>query len=230
MGFTGAEGLVDAMKKQNDHQCGRKGKVPFLKGKVKKTHPLEVRLKLILGPCRNLQILSQNLFNHCMGDATASLRANDRGFCAYYSLCLSILYMTWSNPQARLSSANGQSHSWTWLNFWREFLSQVPTLFISGSTEMSSVALAVAVRSALAIVVAFGVVGLRKVDEGQSGSLEMSSVALAVAVAVVVAIGVVGLWRVDEGQSGSPEMSSVALAVALVVTFGVVGLRRVDEG
>ena len=80
MGFTGAEGLVDAMKKQNDHQWGRKGKVPFLKGKVKKTHPLEVRLKLILGPCRNLQILSQNLFNHCMGDATASLRANDRGF------------------------------------------------------------------------------------------------------------------------------------------------------
>ena len=80
MGFTGAEGLVDAMKKQNDHQWGRKVKVPFLKGKVKKTHPLEVRLKLILGPCRNLQILSQNLFNHCMGDATASLRANDRGF------------------------------------------------------------------------------------------------------------------------------------------------------
>ena len=28
---------------------------------------------------QNLQILSQNLFNHCMGDATASLRANDRG-------------------------------------------------------------------------------------------------------------------------------------------------------
>ena len=81
MGFTGAEGLVDAMKKQNDHQWGRKGKVPFLKGKVKKTHPLEVRLKLILGPCRNLQILSKNLFNHCMGDATASLHANDRGFC-----------------------------------------------------------------------------------------------------------------------------------------------------
>ena len=52
---------------------GEKGKVPFLKGKVKKTHPLEVRLKLIFGPCRNLQILSQNLFNHCMGDATASL-------------------------------------------------------------------------------------------------------------------------------------------------------------
>ena len=33
---------------------------------------------------RNLQILSQNLFNHCMGDATASLRANDRGFSFNY--------------------------------------------------------------------------------------------------------------------------------------------------
>ena len=35
----------------------------------------------------------------------------------------------------------------------------------------------VAVRSAVAVVVAFGVVGLRRVDEGQSGSPEMSSVA-----------------------------------------------------
>ena len=34
-----------------------------------------------------------------------------------------------------------------------------------------------AVHSAVAIVVAFGVVGLRRVDEGQSGSPEMSSVA-----------------------------------------------------
>ena len=35
----------------------------------------------------------------------------------------------------------------------------------------------VAVRSAVAVVVAFGVVGLRRVDEGQSGSPEMSSMA-----------------------------------------------------
>ena len=34
-----------------------------------------------------------------------------------------------------------------------------------------------AVCSAMAVVVAFGVVGLRRVDEGQSGSPEMSSVA-----------------------------------------------------
>ena len=31
---------------------GGKGKVPFLTGKVKKTYHLEVRLKLIFGPCR----------------------------------------------------------------------------------------------------------------------------------------------------------------------------------
>ena len=34
-------------------QWGKRGKYPFLKGKVKKTHPLEVRLKLILTLCRN---------------------------------------------------------------------------------------------------------------------------------------------------------------------------------
>ena len=66
----------------------------------------------------------------------------------------------------------------------------------------------------MAVVVAFGVVGLRRVDEGQSGSPEMSSVALAVAVrsavAAVVAFGVVGLVGVDDKQSRSPEMSSVA--------------------
>ena len=96
-----------------------------------------------------------------------------------------------------------------------------------------------AVLSAVAVVVAFVVVGLRRVDEGQSGSPEMSSMALAAvrsAMAVIVAFVVVGLRRVDEGQSGSLEMSSLALAVAVcsavavVVAFGVVGLRRVDEG
>ena len=65
-----------------------------------------------------------------------------------------------------------------------------------------------AVCSAVAVVVAFGAVGLVGVDDEQSKSPEMSSVALALA--VVVAFGVVGLRRVDEGQIGSPEMSSVA--------------------
>ena len=97
----------------------------------------------------------------------------------------------------------------------------------SGSPAMSSMAVAVAVHSAVALEVTFGVVGLRRADEEQSTPNFRGS-----AVAVVVASGV-GLVGVDDEQSGSPEMSSVAVAVcsalAVVVAFGVVSLRRVDE-
>ena len=72
------------MKKQNDHLSsfnllcyggihsgGERGKYPFLKGRGKKTHPLEVRL---------FQILLQNLFNHCVENASASLSMSHFGF------------------------------------------------------------------------------------------------------------------------------------------------------
>ena len=85
MGFTGSEGLVDAMKKQNDHlssstfTVGEKGESTLFERKGKKDPSIRSKTETHLGPCRNLQILSQNLFNPCMGDATASLR--DCGLC-----------------------------------------------------------------------------------------------------------------------------------------------------
>ena len=61
---------------------GEKGENTLFERKGKKDPPsIRSKTETHFGPMRNLQTLSQNLFNHCMGDATASLRANDRGFC-----------------------------------------------------------------------------------------------------------------------------------------------------
>ena len=62
---------------------GEKGENTLFERKGKKDPPsIRSKTETHFGPMRNLQILSQNLFNHCMGDATASLRANNRGFCS----------------------------------------------------------------------------------------------------------------------------------------------------
>ena len=54
------DGLIDAMKKQNDHLAS------FEKTHHFNTHAQHLR--------QIMQTLSQNLFNHCMGDASAYLR------------------------------------------------------------------------------------------------------------------------------------------------------------
>ena len=59
---------------------GEKGESTLFEKKGKKDPSIRSKTETHFGPVRNLQILSQNLFNHCMVDAPASLRTNDRGF------------------------------------------------------------------------------------------------------------------------------------------------------
>ena len=71
---------------------GEKGESTLFEKKGKKDPSIRSKTETHFGPMRNLQILSQNLFNHCMVDAPASLRTNDRGFC--HIDCYS--HMDWS--------------------------------------------------------------------------------------------------------------------------------------
>ena len=63
---------------------GEKGESTLFEKKGKKDPSIRSKTETHIGPMRNLQILSQNLFNHCMVDAPASLRTNDRGFSDNY--------------------------------------------------------------------------------------------------------------------------------------------------
>ena len=65
------------------------------------------------------------------------------------------------------------------------------------------------------VVVAFGVVGLRRVDKEQAGSPEADSEV----VQVVVAFGVVGLRRVDKEQSQLSETAQTFWSCLKALTF-----------
>ena len=54
---------------------GEKGESTLFERKGKKDPSIRSKTETHFWPMWNLQILSQNLFNHCMGDAPASLRA-----------------------------------------------------------------------------------------------------------------------------------------------------------